>query len=489
MERKTFGSLLTALRKANGMTQKDLAERLNVSDKAISRWERDENYPDLPLLPVIADIFGVTTDELLRGQRNSPDEDNRPAVSDRSSKQVKHLVDSVNTRFLIGCIITVGAFLAAILLRACSHFAYTPPESYKTSNYNQAAYVLYAIVQGLAWTVWLAGIVHVLLSYFSAKAKLTDEEWAGHEEALAEGRSRLKRCFIWTFSLLAAGIGLLLMDVEMNNASEQEIFGLILFLVLFAIFRIAWSVIPSLQKRTGPYLRELTEPLRQASFFKEWRRKMIIRIVILTLLWLAVFFAGLRTNGLAFAPGRIFFRQQTFRKYLEENSSKQDSSDRNTDHTIKLARTLRNFTYISFAGYGNNEVAHSCSTKYITSDSFGLDQHAVVWPDFYQEFPDSVQLGYYIGTGNSLSFRIENNRVGGILLGPTNEFLPIRVCTSRGADIGFAIWIILCILIPLSIQPLGWLLYRKMSRKYNVVQDAGDSAAEPEAEPSASEDN
>jgi len=44
-------------------------------------------------------------------------------------------------------------------------------------------------------------------------------------------------------------------------------------------------------------------------------------------------------------------------------------------------------------------------------------------------------------------------------------------------------------LIPLSIQPLGWLLYRKMSRKYNVVQDAGDSAAEPEAEPSASEDN
>ena len=60
MERKTFGTLLSALRKANGMTQKDLAERLNVSDKAISRWERDENYPDLPLLPVIADIFGAS---------------------------------------------------------------------------------------------------------------------------------------------------------------------------------------------------------------------------------------------------------------------------------------------------------------------------------------------------------------------------------------------------------------------------------------------
>ena len=58
MDKKSFGTLLSALRKANGMTQKDLAARLNVSDKAISRWERDENYPDLPLL---------------RGERNHPE--------------------------------------------------------------------------------------------------------------------------------------------------------------------------------------------------------------------------------------------------------------------------------------------------------------------------------------------------------------------------------------------------------------------------------
>jgi len=69
MERKSIGTFIAALRRANGMTQKDLAEKLSVSDKAVSRWERDESLPDLMLLPVIADIFHITVDELLRGER------------------------------------------------------------------------------------------------------------------------------------------------------------------------------------------------------------------------------------------------------------------------------------------------------------------------------------------------------------------------------------------------------------------------------------
>ncbi len=69
MERKTIGGFISTLRKANGMTQRELAEKLNVSDKTISRWERDDGAPDLSAIPVIAEIFGVTCDELLRGER------------------------------------------------------------------------------------------------------------------------------------------------------------------------------------------------------------------------------------------------------------------------------------------------------------------------------------------------------------------------------------------------------------------------------------
>ena len=62
MEKKTIGSFIATLRKANGMTQKDLAEKLNVSDKTISHWERDDGAPDLSAIPVIAELFEVTCD-------------------------------------------------------------------------------------------------------------------------------------------------------------------------------------------------------------------------------------------------------------------------------------------------------------------------------------------------------------------------------------------------------------------------------------------
>ena len=54
-----------SLRKAKGMTQQDLANRLNYTDKAISKWERGESVPDIMVLKQIADMFGVTVDYLL----------------------------------------------------------------------------------------------------------------------------------------------------------------------------------------------------------------------------------------------------------------------------------------------------------------------------------------------------------------------------------------------------------------------------------------
>ena len=66
MERKSLGSYIAALRKVNSLTQKDLAEKLGISELTVASWERDEGIPQLSLIPVIAKLFGITEDQLLR---------------------------------------------------------------------------------------------------------------------------------------------------------------------------------------------------------------------------------------------------------------------------------------------------------------------------------------------------------------------------------------------------------------------------------------
>lgn len=56
---------LTNFRKANGLTQLELAEKLNYSDKAVSKWERGESLPDVYMLHLIANMFGITLNDLV----------------------------------------------------------------------------------------------------------------------------------------------------------------------------------------------------------------------------------------------------------------------------------------------------------------------------------------------------------------------------------------------------------------------------------------
>lgn len=73
MNPKLTGSFITALRKEHGLTQKQLAERLNISDKAVSRWETGKGYPDIESLMALSDLFSVSVNEILCGKRiNTP---------------------------------------------------------------------------------------------------------------------------------------------------------------------------------------------------------------------------------------------------------------------------------------------------------------------------------------------------------------------------------------------------------------------------------
>ena len=62
---ETLGKRIAAGRKRLGLTQDQLAERLGVTAQAVSKWENDQSCPDITMLPKLAEIFGITTDQLL----------------------------------------------------------------------------------------------------------------------------------------------------------------------------------------------------------------------------------------------------------------------------------------------------------------------------------------------------------------------------------------------------------------------------------------
>lgn len=68
MKKQTLGMMISSLRKAKGMTQLELAEKMGVTDKAVSKWERDLSYPDINTIPKLADLFDTSVDELMQGQ-------------------------------------------------------------------------------------------------------------------------------------------------------------------------------------------------------------------------------------------------------------------------------------------------------------------------------------------------------------------------------------------------------------------------------------
>lgn len=72
MTNKTTGEIISTRRKEKNMTQKDLADLLDITDKAVSKWERNVACPDTQLLPKLAEILDVSVEELLSGKPAQP---------------------------------------------------------------------------------------------------------------------------------------------------------------------------------------------------------------------------------------------------------------------------------------------------------------------------------------------------------------------------------------------------------------------------------
>lgn len=121
MSKQTTGEFLSLLRKAAGYTQEDIADKLNVSNKTISSWETDRTMPDVLLLPAIADLYGVTADEILRGERTQPDKASDNVLTEKSKQAIrKNKYGKFKVKyFLLSCLSFMFgtiAFIASIVM-------------------------------------------------------------------------------------------------------------------------------------------------------------------------------------------------------------------------------------------------------------------------------------------------------------------------------------------------------------------------------------
>lgn len=121
MDNEKVGQFIAALRKEQHLTQRELAEKLHVTDKAVSKWERGLSYPDVALLPALAEILGVTVGELLNGERAPTPQPEAEAAVDNAlhyaEKASAHRLK--NWQGLAAAIFSACCFIAVLTCFIC----------------------------------------------------------------------------------------------------------------------------------------------------------------------------------------------------------------------------------------------------------------------------------------------------------------------------------------------------------------------------------
>ena len=116
------GKFISELRKENNLTQKELSEKINVSDKAVSRWETGKGFPDVNSLLALSEFFGVSVNELLAGKRI--EEENLTKIAEKNVIQAIETKEKAVKKKKTQMIICSAIFLILLLPAAMPTFLY-----------------------------------------------------------------------------------------------------------------------------------------------------------------------------------------------------------------------------------------------------------------------------------------------------------------------------------------------------------------------------
>ena len=310
MEKKTIGGFIAALRKANGMTQKDLAERLNVSDKTVSRWERDDGAPDLAAIPAIAEIFGVTCDELLRGERKSPTE--RTEVTEetettpKAEKQRQRMLKSTLSQYKNRTYIAMGVSVVGMIVALICNLAF-----------------LKAVLGFFLGAIFFAASI-VCQAVFVNKAFFSVEDAGLDTGVLSDFKRKVvdfaKKSIGLTVSFIGFTFPLILVDAYVGLGSDSLLIwgsmGTAVFLLIYAV--VLYFLNASLLKK-GVYSLSEKEAAVYRRNHKLKRTCTIVLVVLLAVTFVGHQFATSIWGPYSIMKGTTFEDYDSFIEYMEKD--------------------------------------------------------------------------------------------------------------------------------------------------------------------------
>ncbi len=164
MDAQITGKFIGLLRKEKGMTQATLADKLNISNRTVSKWENGDGFPDITILPELAEILGVTVDELLKGEKG----DNAVVFTEIKNR------DNLNNFYQITYVVSLFAAIFSALLGGVTELYCI--WAFKILFYTHweiifAAVSLFSVIfSGLIFSIGLTRL-HISYSYHDIIAK------------------------------------------------------------------------------------------------------------------------------------------------------------------------------------------------------------------------------------------------------------------------------------------------------------------------------
>lgn len=110
MANTSMGEIISTLRKEKGMTQKDIADQLGITDKAVSKWERDVAFPDTATIPKLAEILGISVEELMQAKA-------APVPANKDAERILNLVLKA-VPLAMGVAVTVTSLLGELDMKS-----------------------------------------------------------------------------------------------------------------------------------------------------------------------------------------------------------------------------------------------------------------------------------------------------------------------------------------------------------------------------------